>query len=63
MFAAVQPPIKLSLLSLMLEAHASELLSSLWEGGKSKSMQLVLGRGKGEGGRGQEHATYFEKSE
>jgi hypothetical protein len=51
MFAAVQPPIKLSLLSLMLEAHASELLSSLWEGGKSKSMQLVLGRGKGEGGK------------
>jgi len=28
-------------------AHAAELLSSLWEGGKNKSMQLILGRGKG----------------
>jgi hypothetical protein len=47
MFAAIQPPVKLSLLSLMPEAHAVELLSSLWEGGKNKSMHLILGRWKG----------------
>jgi hypothetical protein len=47
MFAVVQVPVKLSLLSLMPEAHAAELLSSLWERGKNKSMQLILGRGKG----------------
>jgi hypothetical protein len=35
----------------MPEAHAAELLSSLWERGKNKSMQLILGRGKGEGGK------------
>jgi len=28
-------------------AHVAELLSSLWKGRKNKSMQLVLGRGKG----------------
>jgi len=28
-------------------AHVAELLSSLWEGGKNKSMQLILRRGKG----------------
>jgi len=47
MSAAVQPLVKLSLLSLTPEAHVVELLSSLWEGGKNKSMQLILGRGKG----------------
>ena len=47
MFAAIQPPLKLSPLSLTLEAHAAELLSSLWEREKNKSMHLILGRGKG----------------
>jgi outer membrane PBP1 activator LpoA protein len=47
MFAVVQTPVKLSLLSLKPEAHATELLSSLWERGKNKSMQLILGRAKG----------------
>jgi outer membrane PBP1 activator LpoA protein len=46
MFAVVQTPVKLSLLSLKPEAHATELLSSLWERGKNKSMQLILGRAK-----------------
>jgi hypothetical protein len=44
MFAPIQPHLKLTLLSLTLEAYAAELLSSLWEGGKNKIMQLVLGR-------------------
>ena len=56
MFAAVQPPFKLSILSLTFKAHVAELLSSLWEGEKNKSMQLILGRGKG-----QEHANHFRK--
>jgi hypothetical protein len=46
MFAAVQPLVQLSLLSLMPKAYAIELLSYLWEGGKNKSMRLILGRGK-----------------
>jgi len=70
MFAAVQPPVKLSLLSLTPKAHAAELLSSLCEGGKNKSMQLILRRVKEartcnsfwEEGRGQEHAACFGKS-
>jgi hypothetical protein len=38
MFAAVQPLVKLSLLSLTPKAYAAELLSYLWEGGKNKSV-------------------------
>jgi hypothetical protein len=47
MFPVVQPYVKLSLLSHTLKAHAVELLSSFLEGGKNKSMQLILGKGKG----------------
>jgi len=70
MFAVVQPLIKFFFLSLTPEAYAAVLLNSLWEGGKNKNMQLILGKGKGvracslfwkrEGG--QEHVARFGKS-